>query len=38
MGRFGKPEELNGLLLLMATEAGAWMTGACVPVDGGQTK
>ncbi|MDM0117670.1 SDR family oxidoreductase [Variovorax sp. J22R133] len=35
MGRFGKPEELNGLLLLMATEAGSWMTGACVPVDGG---
>ena len=33
--RLGKPEELNGLLLVMATEAGAWMTGACVPVDGG---
>lgn len=35
MGRLGRPEELNGLLLLMATEAGSWMTGACVPVDGG---
>jgi len=35
MRRLGKPEELNGLLLLLATEAGSWMTGACVPVDGG---
>ncbi|SEB24672.1 SDR family NAD(P)-dependent oxidoreductase [Variovorax sp. YR216] len=35
MRRLGKPEELNGLLLLMATDAGAWMTGACVPIDGG---
>jgi NAD(P)-dependent dehydrogenase (short-subunit alcohol dehydrogenase family) len=35
MRRLGKPEELNGLFLLLATEAGAWMTGACVPVDGG---
>lgn len=35
MQRLGKPEELNGLLLLLATEAGSWMTGACVPVDGG---
>jgi NAD(P)-dependent dehydrogenase (short-subunit alcohol dehydrogenase family) len=35
MRRLGKPEDLNGLFLLLATEAGAWMTGACVPVDGG---
>lgn len=35
MRRLGKPEELNGLFLLLATEAGSWMTGACVPVDGG---
>ncbi|MBO9648123.1 MAG: SDR family oxidoreductase [Variovorax sp.] len=35
MRRLGTPEELNGLLLLLATEAGSWMTGACVPVDGG---
>ncbi|MBK6615410.1 SDR family oxidoreductase [Ottowia sp.] len=35
MRRLGKPEELNGLFLLFATEAGSWMTGACVPVDGG---
>jgi len=35
MRRLGKPEELDGVLLLLATEAGSWMTGACVPVDGG---
>ena len=35
MQRLGRPEELDGLLLLLATEAGSWMTGACVPVDGG---
>jgi NAD(P)-dependent dehydrogenase (short-subunit alcohol dehydrogenase family) len=35
MRRLGKAEELNGLFLVLATEAGSWMTGACVPVDGG---
>lgn len=35
MRRLGKAEELNGLFLLLATDAGSWMTGACVPVDGG---
>ena len=35
MRRLGKPQELDGLFLLFATEAGSWMTGACVPVDGG---
>ncbi|MFT3816088.1 MAG: glucose 1-dehydrogenase [Rubrivivax sp.] len=35
MRRLGKPEELDGLFLLLATDAGSWMTGACVPVDGG---
>lgn len=33
--RLGRPEDLNGLFMLLATDAGAWMTGACVPVDGG---
>lgn len=35
MRRLGRPEDLDGLFLLLATEAGSWMTGACVPVDGG---
>ncbi|MFC7756334.1 SDR family NAD(P)-dependent oxidoreductase [Tsukamurella soli] len=34
-GRVGDPEELCGLLLLMASDAGSYMTGVTVPVDGG---
>ena len=35
MRRLGRPEELDGALLLLATEAGAWMTGSVIAVDGG---
>lgn len=35
MRRLGKPEDLDGALLLLATEASAWMTGAAIAVDGG---
>ncbi|HYD05727.1 MAG TPA: glucose 1-dehydrogenase [Reyranella sp.] len=35
--RIGKPEELDGALLLLASEAGAFMTGSVVTVDGGHT-
>ena len=35
MRRLGKPEELDGALLLLATDAGSWMTGAVIAVDGG---
>jgi NAD(P)-dependent dehydrogenase (short-subunit alcohol dehydrogenase family) len=35
MRRLGKPQELDGALLLLATEAGSWMTGATIAVDGG---
>jgi NAD(P)-dependent dehydrogenase (short-subunit alcohol dehydrogenase family) len=35
MRRLGKPEELDGALLLLATAAGSWMTGATIAVDGG---
>lgn len=31
--RFGKPEDLDGPLLLLASDAGAAMSGACVAVD-----
>jgi NAD(P)-dependent dehydrogenase (short-subunit alcohol dehydrogenase family) len=33
--RIGKPEDLDGALLLLASDAGAYMTGSIVVVDGG---
>jgi 3-oxoacyl-[acyl-carrier protein] reductase len=36
MGRFGETGDLDGALLLLASEAGAFMTGATLVVDGGQ--
>jgi len=33
--RLGKPEDLDGVLLLLATEASRYMTGSVIPVDGG---
>ena len=33
--RMGRPEDLDGTLLLLATPASAWMTGALITVDGG---
>jgi NAD(P)-dependent dehydrogenase (short-subunit alcohol dehydrogenase family) len=35
--RIGKPGELDGALLLLASEAGAFMTGSVITVDGGHT-
>jgi NAD(P)-dependent dehydrogenase (short-subunit alcohol dehydrogenase family) len=36
MGRFGKDGDLDGTLLLLASDAGSYITGATVVVDGGQ--
>jgi 3-oxoacyl-[acyl-carrier protein] reductase len=36
MGRFGDPRDLDGPLLLLASDAGRYITGATVVVDGGQ--
>jgi NAD(P)-dependent dehydrogenase (short-subunit alcohol dehydrogenase family) len=35
--RIGKPEELDGALLLLASDAGSFMTGSVITVDGGHT-
>lgn len=35
--RIGKPEHLDGALLLLASDAGAFMTGSVITVDGGHT-
>jgi 3-oxoacyl-[acyl-carrier protein] reductase len=37
MGRFGEVEDLDGPLLLLASDAGRFMTGATIVADGGQT-
>lgn len=37
MGRFGQPEDLDGALLLLAADAGRYMTGTVLVVDGGHT-
>ena len=36
MGRFGNAGDLDGALLLLASDAGSYITGATVVVDGGQ--
>ncbi|MCH7710703.1 MAG: SDR family oxidoreductase, partial [Proteobacteria bacterium] len=33
--RFARPEDLDAVLLLLASEAGSYMTGSIVTVDGG---
>jgi 3-oxoacyl-[acyl-carrier protein] reductase len=37
-GRFGKPEEVADVVVFLSSERASWVTGACIPVDGGQSR
>ena len=34
-GRLGKPDDIGGLAVFLASDASAWLTGAIIPLDGG---
>lgn len=34
-GRLGQPDDIKGLALFLASDAAAWITGALIPMDGG---
>ena len=38
MGRFGRAEEVADVVAFLASERASWITGACVNVDGGQSR
>ena len=35
-GRFGRPEEIGDVVAFLASARASWISGACLPVDGGQ--
>jgi NAD(P)-dependent dehydrogenase (short-subunit alcohol dehydrogenase family) len=34
-GRFGKPDDIKGLAVFLASDASSWITGSLIPMDGG---
>jgi NAD(P)-dependent dehydrogenase (short-subunit alcohol dehydrogenase family) len=34
-GRLGRPEDIQGLMVLLASDASSWITGTLIPLDGG---
>jgi len=37
LGRFGRPADIAGLAVFLASDESSWMTGTVIPVDGGVT-
>jgi NAD(P)-dependent dehydrogenase (short-subunit alcohol dehydrogenase family) len=37
LGRIGRPDDVAGLTLFLSSRAGAYLTGAIIPLDGGVT-
>lgn len=37
-GRFGTPEEIADVVVFLCSERASWVTGACINVDGGQSR
>ena len=37
-GRFGRPEEVGAVVAFLASSCASWISGACVPVDGCQSR
>jgi NAD(P)-dependent dehydrogenase (short-subunit alcohol dehydrogenase family) len=35
VGRMGEPDDIKGLAVLLASDASSWITGALIPMDGG---
>jgi 3-oxoacyl-[acyl-carrier protein] reductase len=37
-GRFGRPDEIGDVVAFLCSPRAGWLTGACIPVDGGQSR